>query len=150
MSIATSDTRTGSLAVLMDNLVSLEKEIDPRLKVYRWQPRNIEPPAIWNWMLPGGYENKDLQRHRDNLVISVRLGINHTDVDSEMALLEEMIDKVRDTIDPALWAPRPLGAVRAQRTDIRSALWEFWEGIPMLGAEFPIAFAVDRNFSPNQ
>jgi hypothetical protein len=147
VTIASTEYLTGSLATVMSRLVELEKQVHDELRVYRWPPRVPDLPCIWNTMPSAPFEQRDTGRFRDNLNISVRVGIRHTDVDEQMAKLEEYADAFRFVIDPALWTHNPLGAKWAIRQDMRIIPVTFGadpEVLHVIALEFPIQVQLDR------
>jgi hypothetical protein len=141
-------TPTGSLAALIQELVEIEKTVDPRLRVYDWQPIEPDLPAIFNWLAPSTFEIRDQMRWRDNVSIIVRIGVWHSDDD--MYQLVEFADAFRDVMDDAVYNFRPVGskAIWAERNGMNMAQLEF-NGAPALGIEFPMTFRLDRRIEPN-
>lgn len=120
------------------------------LTVTRWQPRQAQPPCLWNWLPQGApFEQRDQVRWRDTLPIEVRIGIQHTEVDQEMADLEVLADVARDVIDTALANPtnanQYLGgaATWAKRTSMRTAVWDI-SGVQLLGLALVVQVQMDR------
>lgn len=148
----------GSLASFMNALVALEQsaaaqilsESSIDMRVYRWRPNTIELPALWNWMGPSPYEQRDLSRFRDTLTILTRVGVRHTDVDEEMAQLELIADGFREVADPALASWRPLSgsATATIRRGMGMAVDRF-NDVPVLCIEFSIEARMDRQISHN-
>lgn len=143
MSTASAPVLTGSLQVVMNNLVELEKQVHEDLRVYMWRPRQPDLPCIWNWLPNASLEQRDLGRHRDNLTIWAYVSTRHTDVELEMDRLMEYVDAFRDVIDRALFTPRPLGGQRAMRSGL-SMTQETFNDVPTLSVQLPIAVQVDR------
>jgi hypothetical protein len=147
VTIASAPELTGSLTTVMTNLVATEQAVHPDLRVYRWRPRVPDLPCMWNWIPTAPFEQRDTARWRDNVTIQVQIGIRHTDVDDEMAKLEEYADAFREVMDAALHTMHPLGAVWAKREGMRLLGVEFGSGenaIPVLVVEFPILVRLDR------
>ena len=152
MSIASTPTLVGSLRAMMDNLVELERHVHPDLRPYRWRPRLPDLPCLWNWIPDAPFEQRDLGRVRDNVTVVPTIGVRHTDVDHEMALVEEYADAFRALIDPALNTKHPLGAQWAKRQTMRMAGVTIGAGdgaIPVLVVEFPILVQLDRMIDPS-
>lgn len=152
MSIATAPNLTGSLAITMTNLFELEQNVHTDLRVYRWRPRVPDLPCLWNWIPDAPFEQRDTGRFRDNVTILAQIGIRHTDIDEEMAALEEYADAFRYLVDPALNSHRPLGGQRAWRMNMRLLGMDFGAGegaIPVLVVEFPIQVQLDRMINPS-
>jgi tetrahydromethanopterin S-methyltransferase subunit B len=141
----------GSLADLMDALVALEESVPDVARVYRWRPTSVpEPPAIYNWINPAPFEWMDVSRGRDTINLDISVAIRQTDVNEEMAKLEQIADVARDTLDPAFrtplgGGPGPLGgnANWATRTSTRMDTPEF-NGIFFLAILFSCQFRLDR------
>lgn len=127
----------------MNNLVDLEKEVHDDLRVYMWRPRQPDLPCIWNWLPNSTFEQRDLGRHRDNLSIHAYISIRHSDEQEEMDRLMLYTDAFRDTVDPALFAQRPLGGQRAMRSGL-ALMEERFNDVPTLTVQLPIAVQVDR------
>jgi hypothetical protein len=143
---------TGSLREMMDQLVRLEETIHPDLLVLRWQPVGVpDLPAIWNWIAPSPFEIRDQMRWRDTMNIVIRLGLRHTDFDTEMDDVEKYCDAVRDIVDDALYNNSPLNgtATWARRTGMQMQSFEF-NNISVMGVEFPLEIQLDRRIQPNQ
>lgn len=147
MGKASTAALTGSLAFMMDKLVELEQDVHSDLRVYRYRPRTPDLPCLWNWIQSAPFELMDQQRFRDNITVLTQIGIAHTDVDEEMAKLEEYADAFRTVIDPALHTIRPLGAKWAKRDDMRMVSVDFGE-LGVLAVEFPILIQLDRQIVP--
>jgi hypothetical protein len=144
MSLATTNALTGSLATLMDNLVELEKEIDPRLAVTKWRPRKPSSPFnLWNWMDLSPWQQMDTARQRDTIRLVAVIALPHTDAQNEMDDICEFIDLFRDVIDRALYTGAPLGAKEAHRVGMRLSEQTFGTNT-YLSAEFPMEFKLDR------
>lgn len=143
MSLASAPALTGSLQVIMNNLLELEKNVHEDLRAYMWRPRQADLPCIWNWLPNGSLEQRDLGRHRDNLVIHAHISIRHGDEQEEMDRLMVYTDSFRDVVDRALFAQRPLGAQRAMRSGLMMQEHRF-NDVPTLTVQFPIAVQVDR------
>lgn len=148
---------TGSIKVLMNELVALEKQVSPDLMSYRWQPNVAELPAIWNWVMPSPLEQKDQFRWRDEINIVAHVGIKHSDNETEMEALEEYADLFRDRIDQAFALGKmiqgykgPLNgaATKATRQNMIGPISIDMNGIPVLAFQFMLVFELDRRISP--
>jgi len=152
VSIASTPVLEASLGTVMTHLIALEEKVHDDLHVYRWRPRVPDLPCLWNWIPDAPFEQRDTGRFRDNVTITAQIGIRHSDVDEEMAALEEYADAFRFLIDPALHTIHPLGAKWAKRQTMRLLGVTFGEGegaIPVLVIEFPILVQLDRMISPS-
>lgn len=151
----------GSLKALMDALVPLEQvaataigtqlTTGSQVRVYRWQPRSVQVPAIFNWIATAPFEQRDQVRYRDNVQVLARCAIAHTDSDEEMADIEVLADVLRDIIDTEFNKQQPnppLGGTvtRALRQGMRTAVWDIG-GAQLLGMELPLLFWLDRQLS---
>lgn len=144
--MATMPRTRGSLRWIMDEVVEMERAVHPDLTVFRWQPRRPQLPGIWNWINNAPFEQRDLARWRDNIELLVRVGIQHNDVDEEMAQLEEYADALRETIDRYLAQdgdPFNGAVYKAQRTGMRTVGLDTGD-VLVLAVEFPILLWVDR------
>lgn len=119
---------TGSLRVAMDALCALEAQINDRipdpvrkLAMYRWRPQEMpDLPALWNWM-PEAPEDKLSNAHlRDKLDLRIQVGIEHTNVDEQMAAVEDYFDIVGQVVGQALQQPAPLDET-VNSADIKGA-----------------------------
>lgn len=146
MSLATTTSLTGSLAVLMTNLVALEEHVNDGVRVFKWRPRVPDPPCIWNWLDMSPWEQRDTGRQRDTFRVIAVLAIRHTDSQIEMDQLTGYIDDFRDVVDRALYTHAPLGAKFGRRLGVRMAVQQFGEN-QYLSAEFPMEFQLDREIS---
>lgn len=147
MSQASASALTGSLQVIMNNLVDLERRVsesvNDELRVYMWRPRQPDLPCVWNWIAGAPFEQRDLGRHRDNLLINSYISIRHTDEQQEMDTLMRYVDAFRDVVDRELFAQRPLGGQRAMRSGL-SMMEERFNDVPTLSVQLPIVVQVDR------
>lgn len=145
-------TPTGSLTLLMDELVGLEETVHEDLAVYRWRPRSpdLEGGMIWNDLGQSPFNVMDVRRWRDTINLIVSVGIRHTDVDEEMNRLEVYADAFRDVVDDALWNSQPLNNTtkRAHRTGMRMKQEQF-NNIPVLALEFQFEMWLDRQIVAN-
>lgn len=142
-----------SLTAVMDALVGLEETISPGvLRVYRWQPANIEPPCVYNWIIPSDAKVAATMTVEDQIQMAVRIIPKPQDLDEQTAALEQYWDLARDTIDADLVEPsksRLAGTCsQAQRTRIRNIVAEF-NRIEYLGLELVIQITQQRIFSPS-
>jgi len=138
-----------SIAKILDQLVMVEQAIDPRLRVYRWRPANVpEFPALYNWLADSPADWPAIDSIQETLNLAVRVAVRHTDSDEEMALVEDLADRFRETIDQQLNRRGPLGGVQyAQRNGMRNVLDRFGD-ITALCIEFPVAVRVERIVTP--
>lgn len=148
MSVATEPKLTGSIGEVVENLATLEKTIDPELRVYIFRPSVIEPPCIWNWIFATPFTIEDQVKWRDTLHISTTLAIRHTDVNIEMQRLLRWADRFREVVDSALYTKRPLGAHRGKRDQMSMSSHDFG-GVQYLGMDFLFTFHVDRMIPPS-
>lgn len=141
---------------IMDSLVRVGKEIgEERLIVYRWRPNQIQlesgKGSLYHSIGETPHTPADIYHDQDDLLITARIGMRHSDVEDEMALLEVLVSEYITRIDPALKRIRPLGTVsvkRAWRTSMRMLEDEF-NGIPVLAVEFPLTFTIHRMIVPS-
>lgn len=150
----------GSLFSLMNGIVLLEQAINDgidtynsdngatwdTLRVYRWRPRKIEVPAIYNWIpAEAPFEQRDLARWRDTITINVRVALDFSDTIEDMGALEFYADMFRYVVDGALDQNRPLSGASyvALRRGMRLVSDNF-DQIDYLCAEFLIEAWLDR------
>lgn len=118
------------------------------IAVYRMRPLNPEFPALWNWLPDGRHDLADTVNHEENITVNVRIGIVHTDTDSDLESLLAYADAFCDVVDGylrpngghALFTPLVQESIRA---GMRNRPDEFGE-IPVLCAEFPITARLRR------
>jgi hypothetical protein len=125
---------------------SLPEDYTP-LGVYRWRPRNPEPPFIYNWQyVPGTFVQTDLARWVDWIELGTRIMVYPTDEYEESDSLENYADAFRNVIDFGFRSNNgmPLGgmATEAHRTGMR-IVTDTWER-ELLGIEFPVRFKLAR------
>lgn len=142
--------KPGSLRLFMDALVAVEETVHPDLRVYRWRPRTIELPAIYNWVPDAPFEQRDLTRFRDTLTVLSRVAVRHSDVDDEMVKVEEYADAFRERLDAEFHQNQPLegAATRVIRTGMGTVLDTFNE-IDVLCVEFRSQAQLDRLITPS-
>lgn len=139
-----------TLRQVMDNLVELENEIHDDLVVYRWRPQDVPQldsgGALWNWLGRTSNQNIDTATWRDPLNIIVRIGIRHTDLEEDMALIEDYADAFILKVDPVLNSLRPLGVRRAVRNDM-GMVEDSFNAIPVMAVEFTLTIERDRHIT---
>jgi hypothetical protein len=116
------------------------------LRVYRWRPRKIETPAVYNWMpQESPFEQRDLARWRDTIYLNVRVALDFVDNNEDMDGIEFYADVFRYVVDGALDQNRPLSGASyvALRTGMRLVSDNF-DQIDYLCAEFLIEAWLDR------
>jgi len=141
---------------VMNALVAIGKDVSERVVVYRWRP--VTPQlengraALYHMIDESPHTPYDIYHEQDDLRINARIGIRHSDVDDEMALLEFFTSEYLNKMDPALKRIRPLGVPavkKAWRPTMRMLEDEF-NGVPVLAMEFPLIFTIHREILANQ
>lgn len=143
---------TESLELIMERLVDLEREIDPRVNVSEWRPRQPDFPALWNWLSDAPIGMTSNVNFRETFTILVQFAVRPTDSREEHRILSEIAENLRQVVDPALHTIHPLGAKRAIRRNLRTAYYRFGSGeqqVTVLGMEAPIEIEIDRLLPPN-
>jgi len=136
----------GSLKSFMSELVALERTVHDDLRVYRWRPIGVpELPALYNWMPTSTFVQKDLARWADNPRVLVRIAIAHSEIDEDMASLEDYADHFRAVTDAEFQHGNPLNGTcrRAERVGMNTVLDRF-NDIDLLCIEFPIQAEIHR------
>lgn len=140
----------GSLETLMDALVPLEATINPALTVSRWRPVNINPPALYNWIVPSPVDIPAIGVVRDQVNLSVRIIVAASDVDEQAAAIEGFWDQARDIIDADLVEPSQsvlrTAAHMCRRTTMRN-ITDVFNEIPYLGLELVLQCELRRRFA---
>lgn len=139
-----------SLRTLMDALTGLEQTIDPDLHVYRWQPANIDPPAIYNWIIPSNADIPAIGLVRDQLELAVRIIVPPQDLEEQTEAIERYWDLARDVIDGDLVEPSKSvlmpAAYMARRTRMRN-INVLFNNIEYLGLELTLELELRRLFT---
>jgi hypothetical protein len=154
----------GSVKTAMDELVALEETVASfydNLRVYRWQPNVAQLPAIWNWIAPSIFQQRDQARWSDMLAINAFVGIAHSDNETEMARIEDYVDAFRDVVDqefskakgPQLdgsVSPGPLNGTvtEATRQNMVGPNPVEMNGTPVMTFSFGLLLRLDRRISP--
>lgn len=153
---------TGSLRSIMDELESLENRIRDYdgcndIRVYRWQEASMQPPALWNWIAPSPFVQRDQSRFQDILTLVVNIGYPHNEEsDQQMLRFELVFDAARDLIDNALWTSKSVNGVGPLNGTVTSAVRTSMSGpssvevnaIPWSVVQFPIQLTLNRRISP--
>jgi hypothetical protein len=156
MSVLAANPIVFPFTEIMNSLVTIGKDISERLVVYRWRP--VTPQletgrgALYHMVDETPHTPYDIYHEQDDLRILARIGIRHSDVDDEMALLEVFTSAYLNKMDPQLKRIRPLGVPavkKAWRPTMRMLEDEF-NGIPVLAMEFPLIFTIHREILANQ
>ena len=141
---------------IMNALVQVGKDASDKLIVYRWRPTQpqleVGTGTLYHMLGDSPHTPADIYHEQDDLLINARIGIRHSDVDDEMAMLELLTSEYINKIDPALKRIRPLGTMavkKAWRLNMRM-LEDDFGGIPVLCMEFPLTFTIHREILPNQ
>ncbi len=134
----------------MDALVLLEQQIDPNLRVSRWRPLNIDPPHLYNWIVPSPADVPAVGIARDELNVSIRIIVKPSDIGEQTAAIESYWDKARDTIDADLVIPAQSvlqpAALMARRTSMRN-ITDVFNQIEYLGLELVLQMELRRRFA---
>lgn len=140
---------------IMDGIVKIAKDVDERVIVYRWRPLKpqLEPGtcSLYHMLGQTPHTPADIYHEQDDLLINARIGIRHSDVDDEMAMLERFTSAYLNKMDPQLKRIRPLGigaVKKAWRPSMRMLEDEF-NGVPVLAMEFPLTFTIHREILAN-
>lgn len=136
----------------MDSLAAVEQAIlapvDPALVPYRWRPLGrIELPAVWNWLEPSSAGWEDTATRRDQLRISVLVGVapGH----EQLGALEELADHAREVLDSELARDTPFGVEAVRRLGMATTVDEIGlPAQPVLCVEFPLEATLDRLVDP--
>lgn len=153
-------TERGKLTALIAAVRALHEQVaadvlavlDEELRVYDWRPRGaVELPALYLWMGNSPYAVQDMATGQDSVLLLPRIGIRHTDVDEEMALLTKLVDSYMYVVDVALWEAQNDRsktlldgvALRAVRGGMRPIGDTFGE-IPVLAMELPLTVDLNR------
>lgn len=140
----------GYLSTFMDALVALEGTVDPKLRVTRWQPNKVDPPHLYNWLLPSPADVPAVGIVHDRLMIAVRIIVKPSDLVEEEAALEGYFDKARDVIDADLIQPAHStlsGAAHEVRRTTTRAIAPVFNEIPYLGLELVLQADLRRRFA---
>lgn len=141
----------GYLGTLMDALVGLENTISQDLHVTRWRPLSVDPPHLYNWLVPSPADIPAVGIARDTLELSIRIVVPSSDIDEQTAMLETYYDLARDVIDSDVIRPREsvlkTAAHKAERVRSRNILDTF-NDIEYLGLELVLQVELRRTFSP--
>lgn len=147
----------GSLGVLVERFVPVMEDVAefyPEVRVYAWEPRTLQLPALWLWMSESPAEQRDQITKRDSVGLLVRLAVTPTDSNDEMTKLIDYCDATRYVLDNEFRPNRlPLAqgmshaASFVTRTSMRPFIGEFG-GKSCVGFEFPFTFDLDRRIVP--
>ena len=143
---------TDSFSLVLERLVDLEREIDDRLNVYEWRPRQPDFPALWNFLNDAPLGMTSNVNFRETFTFLVQFAVRPTDGREEHRVLSEIAENLRQVVDPALHTIHPLGAKRAIRRNMRTAFYRFGSGeqqFTVLGMEAPIEIEIDRLLPAN-
>lgn len=153
----------GSIKALLDAVTGAEAGLNApgvlpssgpgsdEIVVYRWRPRQVDPPCLYHMVASAPFEQRDQARWRDTLNLLARLAMPMTNDEEEMEALEVYSDAFREVMDPVLSKTgNPMGgaATWADRTDMRSVVDDF-NDVPYLCMEFLLSFRLDRRIDPN-
>jgi hypothetical protein len=137
-----------SLKAFIDALVTLEASI-PITDVdrHRWQPASVNPPTLFNFVLPSRTSYPATGTVLDEINIGIRLLTNPSDVDEEQARLEDYFDALVGVVDADLIHP-DRSVLRgtchyATRTSVRQMTVSF-NGATFLAWEFGITAELRR------
>jgi hypothetical protein len=135
----------------MDALVELEETISiNNLTVDRWQPLKVNPPHIYNWLVPSPSDIPAVGIVHDRLVIAVRIVVKPRNPALQAADMENYFDLVRDTLDADLIQPSQsvlrAAAHETKRTNTR-AINPMFNEITYLGLEFTLQADLRRRFA---
>lgn len=156
MSVLAANPVVFPFTEIMNGLMVIANDVDERVIAYRWRP--IKPQletghaVLYHMIGDTPHANYDIYHEQDDLLINARIGIRHSDVDDEMAMLEQFTAVYVNRIDPALKRIRPAGipaVKKAWRVSMRMLEDEF-NGVPVLCMEFPLVFTIHREILPNQ
>jgi hypothetical protein len=143
------------LTPIMDALEAVERDVHPDAIVYRWRPNapQLENGVciIYNQVGETPHRHADIYHEQDDLTILARVGVRHSDVPDEMAMVETFATAFIQKMDPALKRIHPLGTakvLKASRPSFRMLEDEF-NDIPVLAIEFPLVFTIHRLVVPN-
>lgn len=133
----------------MDALVGLEQTIDPALHVYRWRPTKIDPPALYNVLMPSPSDVPAIGIVHDRLMIGIRIVVPTSDLDEVTASIETFYDQARDVLDGDLIEPRlsvlHASAHETKRTTTRSIV-DVFNDVTYLGLELMLQADLRRRF----
>lgn len=153
---------TGSLRAIMDVLEPLENRIRDYdgcndIRVYRWQEPSMQAPALWNWIAPSPFVQRDTSRFQDIITLVINIGYTHNEeADQQMLRFELVFDAARDLIDNALWTSKSVNGVGPLNGTVTSAVRTSMSGpsevdvntIPWSVVQFPIQLTLNRRISP--
>lgn len=135
--------RGASIVIVFDELVALEETIDSDLRVYRLQPDQIEPPAIFNWILPTKTSIPDNWSIEDDFRVAATIVVPGGHMGHAASLLT-YADRFREVVGPALVASvlngtKPLnGATRRAQINRWGGVSETFNGVPLVGIQFEL------------
>jgi hypothetical protein len=143
----------------MDGLVALEETANDNLPdgaktlpVKRWRPLQLpDLPAVWNWAPTfSPSERKDTAAQADSFLISVYIGVEHSDDVEQMAQVELYADVVCQLLDVDFRnSPFLDGAVHiADRTGRRLVIDTFGN-TDVLCIELPLRLLVTQIVNPS-
>jgi hypothetical protein len=141
----------GSIGTFMDALVTLENTIDAaNLRVDRWRPTRIEPPHLYNWIVPSPADIPAVGIVHDQFNVAVRIIVPTGEVDEITSSIESYWDLARDVIDADLIKPAhstlSTAAHLCRRTSMRNIVDTFNQ-IDYLGLELSLQADLRRLFT---
>lgn len=156
MSVLAANPVVFPFTEIVNGLMVIANDVDERVIVYRWRPTKpqleVGHAILYHMIDETPHTPADIYHEQDDLRINARIGIRHSDVDDEMAMLELFTSKYLNRIDPALKRIRPSGipaVKKAWRPSMRMLEDEF-NGVPVLAMEFPLVFTIHREILANQ